>query len=91
MPVFPTGLGNTAIVPCSHCNVNDQGPEAGICHRNMVQNNTIDDQPCSKCSDAKFGPSGLFGGIIRGIVVGVSGQSRQVQCCYCNGKGYVKI
>jgi len=30
MSVHPTGFSGEAVVPCSHCNANEEGPEAGI-------------------------------------------------------------
>ena len=83
MPVYPTSRGGQAVVPCSHCNAGDNGPEPGICHRNTFQNNTIESVACSKCSQAK--------GLLDSIIVGATGVGRQIPCRQCEGKGYRRV
>ena len=92
MPVHPTGLGGSAVVPCSHCNARDEGPDPGICHRNRFGSNTIDDQPCGRCMEATHGqPPGLIGSLLLGATVAVTGEGDRIQCSYCSGTGYRKI
>lgn len=91
MPVYPTGFSSVAVVPCSHCNGNDQGPEAGICHRNRFGMNTRDNPACERCIDAYHKKQGLLGSLVRDVVLGVTGGLHQIPCSYCEGKGYVKV
>lgn len=85
MPVHQTGFSGQAVVPCSHCNSNDQGPEAGICHRHVFQ----DGRACYDCQSAANG--GQLAGHIERTVLWVVGQLNQVPCSHCDGKGYRKI
>ncbi len=84
MPVYPTGWSTEALVPCSHCNANDQGPEAGICHRNLTGNG----DSCWTCTEAAHGGKV---GILRGSVLSASGVLKRTPCSYCDGKGYVRV
>lgn len=92
MPVYPTGLGNEAIVPCSHCNPNDQGPEAGICHRNTFGNRSTASAACAKCLKATEGfPDGFIGGALGAAMSAIKGDATRTPCSYCSGRGYVKV
>lgn len=90
MPVHPTGFSGQAVVPCSHCNANDQGPEAGICHRNPFSGNVITVTACNRCIEAAEGHAGIVGSVVRMAVMALSGQAVQVPCSFCHGKGYLK-
>ena len=50
MPVHSTGFSGEAVVPCSHCNANEDGPEAGICHRNPSSAMSSLDRPALDAS-----------------------------------------
>ena len=86
MPVYPTGFSGEAVVPCSHCNVGDGGPEPGICHRNPFLGNTTDSLACSSCIAAAQGSWRATDMLAGSIVYG-----RQIPCRLCNGKGYIKV
>lgn len=90
MAVYPTGLGGNAVVPCSHCNPSEGGPEAGICHRAMGRN-SIDNLPCNPCVAAKHGSLGVLGSLVRRAALDLGGHARLVPCSYCDGKGYAKV
>ena len=83
MPVHTTGRGGQAIAPCSHCNANDQGPEAGICHRNLTGNG----DSCWDCTTATHGNLGL----LKGSIMSGVGALKRTPCSYCGGKGYTRI
>ncbi len=92
MPVYPTGFSGDAVVPCSHCNANDCGPEPGICHRNPFRSNTVHDPACGHCVNVANKTQGKFiTGLLAGAVSAVSGNALQTPCSYCGGKGYVKV
>jgi hypothetical protein len=82
MPVHQTGFSGEAIVPCSHCNANDKGPEAGICHRNSPD-------ACIRCLTAANGGKSL--GILMRVAASATGVSQGIQCSYCDGKGYRRV
>ena len=83
MPVHQTGFSGEAIVPCSHCNANDQGPEGGICHRNSSGD------VCSRCLTAAN--AGKSVGILVRVAAIATGVSQRIQCSYCDGKGYRRV
>lgn len=92
MPVFPTGFTGDAVVPCSHCNANDRGPEAGICHRNPFHSNTIDAPACGHCINVANETQGtLILAALGAVASAVSGKIHQTPCSFCGGKGYVKV
>jgi hypothetical protein len=86
MPVHSTGLGGSAVVPCPHCNANDEGPDPGVCHRNRLGNNSISDGPCSPCTRASTGNDSFFGTVAEMIL-----NADRVPCRQCGGSGYRKI
>ena len=90
MPVHQTGFTGEAVVPCSHCNVNDGGPEAGICHRGSLGSNSPQDGPCSLCLNTAYGDGGRVG-ILKALRLGVLGHGYRTPCSYCAAKGYVKL
>ena len=85
MPVHQTGFSGQAIVPYSHCNANDQGPEAGICHRNVAGSGDACYQCIITANDGKHI------GIIKGGLLSAVGGLRQIPCSYCDGKGYRRV
>ena len=91
MPVHSTGFSGEAVVPCSHCNANEDGPEAGICHRNPFVGNVITGPACSRCIQAAEGEAGIVGTLVRNSVMVATGHANQVPCRFCHGKGYVKV
>lgn len=91
MPVYPTGFGSHAVVPCSHCNARDEGPDPGICHRNRFGTNAVTDQPCSQCIDAAHGSTGFLGALVRSAAIAALGEGDRVPCRYCDGTGYKKL
>jgi hypothetical protein len=86
MPVHQTGRTGQAIVPCSHCNANDEGPEAGICHRHPI---IQDGRPCFVCLKAANG--GKRVGVFARTLMGELGALNQIPCSYCDAKGYRRI
>lgn len=85
MPVHQTGLSGEAIVPCSHCNANDKGPEAGICHRHFFG----DGRACIQCT--KAANDGKLPGVLAGAVAAKLGMLNQLPCSFCDGKGYRRV
>jgi hypothetical protein len=90
MPVYPTGFSGEAVVPCSHCNANEQGPEPGICHRNPLEANSKQSTSCSRCRNAAHGEGGRVGLLSTGLLAAF-GYLHQTPCSYCSGKGYTKV
>jgi hypothetical protein len=86
MPVYPTGFSGEAVVPCSHCNAGEHGPDPGICHRNPFGDNSADTPACSRCVMASNGSSGVLDTLAGSIFYGL-----QTPCRFCNGKGYIKV
>ena len=82
MPVHQTGFSGEAVVPCSHCNANDEGPEAGICHRNTFGSGAA----CGRCLNEAD-----VGGFLGAVVAGATGISHRIPCSYCDGKGYRRV
>jgi hypothetical protein len=92
MPVYPTGLSGGAVVPCSHCNTNERGPEPGICHRNRFDDNSINAACCNKCLRAAHGDNTPnLGSVVDALLSGATGEAGQISCSYCNGRGYLKV
>lgn len=89
MPVHQTGFTGEALVPCSHCNANDQGPEAGICHRVWGGGNSIDDISCGACLRAAN--DGQKVGFAKTFLLGALGKLHQLPCAQCEGKGYRRV
>ena len=85
MPVHQTGFSGRAVVPCSHCNANDEGPEAGICHRHVFR----DGRACYPCTKAANG--GELPGVIARTLLFAVGELNQVACSHCDGTGYRKL
>ena len=86
MGVHQTGWTGQVVVPCSHCNSNDEGPEAGICHRGYWnKNDTLDDIACRKCLEAEYGEDMTFKEYIKERL---SGMMTQISCRKCDGTGY---
>lgn len=85
MAVINTGLTGGAVVPCSHCNSQDNGPEPGICHRGTISFGTA----CSKCAEAYYEGENIS--FMRALGIMASGQLQQVQCSFCEGNGYKRI
>jgi hypothetical protein len=85
MPVHQTGFSGQAVVPCSHCNANDEGPEAGICHRHIIN----DGRACIQCTDEAN--NGKHVGVLVRTLAGAFGALSQVPCSHCDGKGYRKL
>jgi hypothetical protein len=83
MPVHQTGWNGEAIVPCSHCNANDKGPEAGICHRSLFGSEVS----CIECKEKAGYPLGF----VSAIVTSATGIGKQIPCSYCDGKGYRRL
>ena len=69
-----------SVVPCSHCNSKDNGPEPGICHRNFTGNNTMNDAACAPCMNATG----------RGFI-GQMANTLRTPCSYCDGTGYRRL
>ena len=89
MPVHQTGFTGEALVPCSHCNANDQGPEAGICHRAWGGANSIDDMSCGACLRAAN--DGKRVGITKTVLLAAAGGLHQLPCVHCEGTGYRRV
>jgi hypothetical protein len=85
MPVHQTGFSGQAVVPCSHCNANDKGPEAGICHRNRFGGGVA----CSACMAAAKGVESI--GVWDAFVIGATRERFQIPCSHCDGKGYRRV
>jgi hypothetical protein len=85
MPVHQTGLSGQAVVPCSHCNANDEGPEAGICHRHIFG----EGRACYQCQAAAN--NGTLPGVFSRALAGVFGVLNQIPCSHCEGKGYRRV
>lgn len=85
MPVHQTGFSGEAIVPCAHCNANDKGQEAGICHRNVTGNGDA----CYTCLTAANG--GARVGVLTVGVMSALGGLRRIPCSYCDSKGYRRV
>jgi hypothetical protein len=85
MPVHQTGFSGQAVVPCSHCNANDRGPEAGICHRHILG----EGHACYQCQKAANG--GTLPGVFSRALLGAVGALDQIPCSHCGGKGYRRV
>lgn len=84
MSSYPVQFINVAVVPCSHCNINGNGSEPGICHRNLTGNG----DSCWTCTSATHGANT---GIIMGTILSAIGELRRTPCSYCDGNGYRKL
>jgi hypothetical protein len=84
MPVYPTGFSNQAVIPCSHCNSNDQGTEPGICRRGLLGGG---DDACLICRKVAYGNTSF----LDKLALNATGMYKQTPCSYCDGQGYKKI
>lgn len=90
MRSYPIEASESMVVPCSHCNSGDNGPEPGICHRSSWGRNTRDDQSCHRCDDAAgYVPRGAAGKVLAAAMMGVAQPA--VPCSYCEGTGYKRF
>lgn len=86
MPIQQTGWSGEVVVPCSHCNSNDNGPEAGICHRGLDGR-----RGCKDCLRAHTKKSDEKGGIIKALILVAGGYLERIPCSHCKAIGYRKV
>ncbi len=80
-------LSNENVVSCSHCNSNDDGPEAGICHNGLDRSRAC--KTCLKIHNTKTGNDNI--GLFKAVTMVAAGYLSKIPCSFCDGKGYRKI